>query len=90
MSLQLWYENGNLDEILNQLREAGNRVEEIEFQTWETGMAFGTGEKDNDNICEIIKAILRKPNLKKITYGIEDDGDFNGLEINREFPKVVY
>ena len=91
MSLKLWYENENLDEILNQLREAEN-VEEIVFETWNTGKAFGTGEgeQDNDNICEIIKAILRKPNLNKIAYVIEDDGDFNGLEITREFPQVVY
>ena len=81
MSLKLWYENGNLDEILNQLRAAGN-VEEIEFETWDTE------EKDNDNICEIIKMILRKPNLNKITYVIENDGD--GMEINEEFPQVVY
>ena len=87
MSLKLWYENENLDEILNQLREAGN-VEEIEFEM--AGMAFGTGEQDNDNICEIIKAILRKPNLNKIAYVIEDDGDFNGMEIDGEFPQVVY
>ena len=88
MSLNLWYENEtDLDRILTQLREAEN-IEEIEFSTWDTGLAFSTGEQHNDNICEIIKMILRKPNLNKITYVIENDGD--GMEINEEFPQVVY
>ena len=85
MSLKLWYEDENLDEILDQLIEAAENVEEIEFETWGTAQMFGTGEQDNDNICEIIKKILRKPNLNKITYVIED-----GMEINGEFPQVVY
>ena len=90
MSLKLWYENEtDLDRILNQLREAEN-IEEIEFSTLDSGLAFSTGEQRNENICEIIKMILRKPNLTKITYGMEIDGDFNGMEINGEFPQVVY
>jgi hypothetical protein len=88
LSLDLRYEGckgeTDFDGILNQLREVEN-VEDIEFHT------FGTGEQDNDNICEIIKKILRKPNLNKITYDIEDDlGDFNGMEIDGEFPQVIY
>ena len=82
LTLNLIYEGQtDFDGILNQLREAEN-VEEIEFLT------SGVGEQDNENICKIIKKILTKPNLNKITYDIEDTlGDFNGMEIDGEFPQ---
>ena len=84
LSLNLRYKGQtDFDGILNQLREAEN-VEEIELE-WHSGV----GEQDNENICKIIKKILTKPNLNKITYDIEDDtlGDFNGMEIDGEFPQ---
>ena len=42
------------------------------------------------NISNALAAhdLILKPNLNKITYAIEDDGD--GIEINGEFPQVVY
>ena len=77
----LYEDQTDFDGILNQLREAEN-VEEIKFLT------SGVGEQDNENICKIIKKILTKPNLNKITYDIEDElGDFNGMEIDGEFPQ---
>ena len=73
----------DFDGILNQLRKAEN-LEEIKFLT------SGVGEQDNQNICQIIKKILTKPNLNKITYDIDDPiGDFNGMEIDGEFPTVA-
>ena len=84
MSLYLCYEDEtDLDRILVQLREAEN-VEHIEFVT------DGTGEQDNDNKCEIIKKILGQPDLKKITWRMEDSREFNGMEIDGEFPQVIY
>ena len=84
LSLNLRYKGEtDFDGILNQLREAEN-VKEIEFQT------SCDGEQDNENICKIIKKILTKPSLNKITYDIEDTlGDFNGMEIDGEFPTVA-
>ena len=71
----------DFDGILNQLRKAEN-LEEIKFLT------SGVGEQDNQNIFQIIKKILTKPNLNKITYDIDDPiGDFNGMEIDGEFPQ---
>ena len=87
-SLNLRYEGckgkTDFDRILNQLRENQN-VENIEFLT------FGVGEQHNENVCKIIKGILRQPNLNKITYDLEEDlGDFNGMKIDGEFPKVIH
>ena len=85
LSLNLCYEGQtDFDGILNKLREAEN-VEEIEFQT------SCDGEQDNENICKIIKKILIKPKLNKITYDIggRDVDDFNGMEIDGEFPTVA-
>ena len=73
----------DFNKILNQLREAQN-VEEIEFGS------DGVGEQDNENICQIIKKILGQPDLKKITWIMEDSGEFNGMEIDGEFPQVIY
>ena len=84
LSLNLRYEDQtDFDGILNQLREAEN-VEEIELE-WTSGV----GEQDNENICKIIKKILIKPKLNKITYDIggRDVDDFNGMEIDGEFPQ---
>ena len=65
LSLNLRYESQtDFDGILNQLRKAEN-LEEIKFLT------SGVGEQDNQNIFQIIKKILTKPNLNKITYDIE-------------------
>ena len=86
LSLNLRYEDQtDFDGILNQLREAEN-VEEIELE-WTSGV----GEQDNENICKIIKKILIKPKLNKITYDIggRDVDDFNGMEIDGEFPTVA-
>ena len=85
LSLNLRYKGEtDFDGILNQLREAEN-VEEIELE-WTSGV----GQQDNENICKIIKKILTKPSLNKITYDIEDTlGDFNGMEIDGEFPTVA-
>ena len=84
MSLNLCYEGEtDLDGILNQLREAEN-VEEIELE-WPSGV----GEQDNENICKIIKKILTKPKLNKITYDMGYVDNFNGMEIDGEFPTVA-
>ena len=73
----------DFNKILNQLREAQN-VEAIEFGS------DGVGEQDNENICQIIKKILGQPDLKKITWIMEDSREFNGMEIDGEFPQVIY
>ena len=84
LSLNLCYEGQtDFDRILNQLREAEN-VEEIELE-WHSGV----GEQDNENICKIIKKILTKPNLNKITYDMGYVDNFNGMEIDGEFPTVA-
>ena len=73
----------DFNKILNQLREAQN-VEEIEF------VSDGVGEQDNEKIYQIIKKILGQPDLKKITWRMEDSREFNGMEIDGEFPQVIH
>ena len=76
MVLLLDYESeADFDGILQKLREAEN-VEQIEFFAHDS-----FEEQDIAKFYVIIQEILRKPNLKKITYVFAGD-DFDGAAMN--------
>ena len=83
MVLILDYESeADFDGILQKLREAEN-VEQIEFHAGDqNGYIDNFEEQDIAKFYVIIQEILRKPNLKKITYDFDGDGDGDGDAMN--------
>ena len=62
--------------------EAAENVEDIKFDT-------GLYPIGPEHFCEIIKEILSKPNIKKITYEVQfdDDTNFEDFPVNLTIKK---
>ena len=78
--LSLFYDDReDLDGILQELREAEN-VDHVQFNVSPDIRDDGAEEQDIASFYEILQEILRKPNLKKITY--EADFDDNAMNFD--------
>ena len=78
--LSVFYDDReDLDGILQELREAEN-VDHVEFNVSTDIRHDGAEEQDIASFYEILQEILRKPNLKKITY--EADFDDNAMNFD--------
>ena len=78
--LSLFYDDReDLDGILQELREAEN-VDHVEFIVSTDIRHDGAEEQDIASFYKILQEILRKPNLKKITY--EADFDDNAMNFD--------
>ena len=87
----IYESEADFDGILQELREAEN-VEQIEFISGDqNGSTDGFEEQDIAKFYVIIQEILRKPNLKKITYEFSDfrfDGDGAAMNFDEFTPNL--
>ena len=84
----IYESEADFDGILQELREAEN-VEQIEFVPRDqNGFSDGFEEQDIAKFYVIIQEILRKPNLKKITYDFCFDGDGAAMNFDEFTPNL--